>query len=117
MSDIKHTPGPWHLVKSQRANGKDYSSLEWLICGAAGAPVITRRGIAKPTKLDGAANARLITASPDLYRVATTAPILSKYHGMRGFEVMRFIADYEAWNITRRAALAVAFPTSERGEA
>jgi hypothetical protein len=29
------------------------------------------------------------------------APILSKYHGHHGFEVERFITDYEAWK--RRA--------------
>ena len=28
---------------------------------------------------------------------AEDAPILSKYHGKRGFETERFIADYEAW--------------------
>jgi hypothetical protein len=36
----------------------------------------------------------------------TEAPILSKYHGYMGFEVERFIADYEAWTVKRRAALA-----------
>lgn len=25
------------------------------------------------------------------------APVLSKYHGQRGFELERFIADYSAW--------------------
>ena len=34
-----------------------------------------------------------------------TAPILSKYHGHHGFEVERFIKDYEAWSDSTRQAL------------
>jgi hypothetical protein len=35
----------------------------------------------------------------------TEAPIISKYHGVRGFEADRFIADYNTWSVTKRAAL------------
>ncbi len=53
-------------------------------------------------------DARLIAAAPDLAAVADEAPIISKYHGTHGFDVERFIGDYEAWNVKRRAALAKA---------
>ena len=32
-----------------------------------------------------------------------SAPILSKYHGVNGFELERFIADYTAWRTASRA--------------
>jgi hypothetical protein len=41
------------------------------------------------------------------------APILSKYHGQRGFEVERFIADYEAWKLR---ALSPTAPGQETGK-
>lgn len=40
-------------------------------------------------------------------RALEDPPILSKYHGMRGFEVERFIADYDAWIARRHAVLAI----------
>lgn len=46
--------------------------------------------------------------APSLYEALADAPILSKYHGQRGFEADRFIADYEAWKANARAALALA---------
>lgn len=36
------------------------------------------------------------------------APILSKYHGPNGFEVERFVTDYEAWSLKKRAAILAA---------
>lgn len=54
------------------------------------------------------ANQLLISAAPDLYKALADAPILSKYHGVGGFEVARFISDYEAWRTSARAALAKA---------
>lgn len=70
MSAPAWTPGPWFLVEDQRSNnpgrGEKTHGLQLLICGKAGIPVISRRGLARPTKLDGAANARLIAAAPDL---------------------------------------------------
>ena len=42
----------------------------------------------------------------ELAMVAAEAPNLSRYHGARGFELERFIVDYEAWAATKRAALA-----------
>jgi AcrR family transcriptional regulator len=37
--------------------------------------------------------------------VLDEAPILSKYHGMRGFEADRFITDYEAWRSLARVVM------------
>lgn len=33
------------------------------------------------------------------------SPILSKYHGARGFDIERFVEDYEAWKLKARDAL------------
>lgn len=41
-----------------------------------------------------------------LEQALRSAPILSKYHGHRGFETERFILDYEAWRTYTRAALS-----------
>lgn len=38
------------------------------------------------------------------------SPILSKYHGARGFDIERFVEDYEAWKLKARDALAL-YPT------
>lgn len=42
----------------------------------------------------------------DLVEALEAAPILSKYHGHQGFEVERFIKDYDTWGDVRRATLA-----------
>ena len=52
------------------------------------------------------ADMALIASAPDLYEIAAEAPVLSKYHGQHGFEVERFIADYETWMARRRAVMA-----------
>ncbi len=44
----------------------------------------------------------------ELERAWDNAPILSKYHGQRGFETERFINDYREWRDKYRAALALA---------
>ena len=109
----KHTPGPWRLDPSDSrmiwgacdpddvsTNGFGYpvASIEqprqWMIAG-------------KPGFAEREANARLIAAAPDLLEALDDAPIMSKYHGA-GFDAARFIADYEAWRVKARAALAKA---------
>lgn len=89
------TPGPW--IARPDPGGHDG---EWLILARAGDDF---RGVAFGLE---ERDALLGAAAPCLHSVADSAPILSKYHGERGFELERFIADYEAWNATRRAALA-----------
>lgn len=42
------------------------------------------------------------------------APAASAYHGMRGFDTERFLADYEAWRITVRAILGSAGSEASR---
>lgn len=72
-----HTPGPWHLVSERRSQGNGKRGFpnsdtgpQFLVCGPAGATVITRRGLAKPSKPEGQANARLIAAAPELLEAA-----------------------------------------------
>jgi hypothetical protein len=91
----QHTPGPWH-VDLYDAAGVD---------GVDGCRVaITGFGEDDTDQ----ANARLIAAAPDMLAALEDAPTMSKYHGQRGFEADRFIADYEAWRVKARAAIAKA---------
>lgn len=67
------------------------------------------RGMAQ-TLVDNVADDKAIIASleaeRDRLRMALTCPpILSKYHGKHGFEVVRFISDYSVWTSAARAAL------------
>jgi hypothetical protein len=41
-----------------------------------------------------------------LERLLNAAPTLSKYHGQSGFEIERFIADYEVWRTKCRTVLS-----------
>lgn len=41
-----------------------------------------------------------------LDRLLRSAPVLSKYHGSRGFETERFILDFEAWRAECRLVLS-----------
>lgn len=125
MADqMKFTPGPWYasgvfrLVGTSDEIGK---TQEW--CGNVGPSEEGKYrgevcGIQSALHIQGIlpgearANAHLISAAPDLYAVCEDAPIVSKYHGQHGFELERFISDYEAWGVGARAAL-----TKARGEA
>lgn len=50
MSEVKHTPGPWHLVNgTQIRSAKHQIAKVWMMRGS-----------------EGVANARLIAAAPDL---------------------------------------------------
>lgn len=92
------------------------ADLGWRLGGTAG---YTMGAVARWTVIDdtdgksaayvrSAKHARLVAAAPDLYEVADEAPILSKYHGNQGFDLERFVVDYDAWSQKRRAALAKA---------
>lgn len=64
-----HTPGPWQLSRALRNNARHdwYGyTTDWRVYGPNGQPVISARGIARPTSQNGEANARLIAAAPDL---------------------------------------------------
>lgn len=108
MAAPQFTPGPWFVNDDDecvyvRETGDAH---EPAICTLIG-PDITAIGDAR----ERAANLSLIAAAPDLYTVLGAAPIVSQYHGVRGFETERFIADYQAWTEKRRAALAKAEAT------
>lgn len=103
--EARWTPGPWDVVPLSGVGGP-YSIR---MAMPAGSKYPTHYGI---QSVGTEANARLTAAAPDLYEALQAAPVLSKYHGLRGFETVRFIADYEAWMVARRSVLAKA-----RGEA
>lgn len=108
-----HTPGPWSRVQADE---------KITILGPREkATWLGRRGkwpVAEIPDLDLAdgkeelrrmkANARLIAAAPDLLGALGSAPVLSKYHGVTGFDLDDFVHDYEAWMNQRRAAIAKA---------
>lgn len=105
------TKGPWrvdprHWGDIQAANGELEISASWH--EAMIGEVIEIGGRSAPPAHEARANARLIAAAPDLAEALGDAPVLSKYHGLHGFEVERFIADYESWRTRARAALAKA---------
>lgn len=101
-SETKHTPGPWHLDIRGEAeeSGFHHFRIEASELGWRGDEYLSVFGLS--TK----ANAYVLWAAPELLEAVETAPVLSKYHGQNGFEVERFIADYEAWDAKRRAAIA-----------
>jgi len=54
-----------------------------------------------------ASNLRFIIQCRDkqiaaLRRTIDCSPILSQYHGHQGFEVERFVVDYETWRVAAR---------------
>ena len=78
--------GPSELVRLQRENEELRTDNERL------------RALAER---NAAVGAEALADNERLTAVISDAPILSKYHGHHGFEVERFIADYETWK--RRA--------------
>lgn len=50
----------------------------------------------------------------ELLAALEEAPIISKYHGHKGFEVNRFLEDYQIWASKARAAIKSA-DTGDRG--
>ena len=99
MTQTPHTPGPWLIREPD--NGI-YDTDDDIANVVARGPY----GLITIAEEVDVADARLIAAAPDLLEAVETAPVLSKYHGQNGFEVERFIADYEAWDAKRRAAIA-----------
>lgn len=56
-----HTPGPWHLINDVCVGGPIEPGWEEAGCG------IAHCGMRARTQEEAAANARLISAAPDLY--------------------------------------------------
>lgn len=104
MSETKWTKGPWKVGladehEHQAAFGPDgYMVADCAIFGFGAAP----------SEDECTANAHLVAAAPDMAVALSAAPIMSMYHTARGFEADRLIADYEAWRVNARAALAKA---------
>jgi len=104
MSKPSFTPGPWEN------EGEDHFADMPFIRIGKGRPICD---VIPPIDLvdmdeESRANARLIAAAPELYDVAESAPVISKYHGSRGFDVEGFIVEYEEWMARRRAIMAKA---------
>lgn len=88
----KHTPGPWS------AEIQSYAIQVWTKRDNRDDEDLVVELDSHPESLEGAfANALLIAAAPELLETVQSTPIISKYHGTKGFEVERFITDYEAW--------------------
>ena len=65
----KHTPGPWRIGRS----GNDYP---YKIEAMDGRGITSWRGISRPYSAEGEANARLISAAPELLYAAELAESL-----------------------------------------
>lgn len=85
MAKAQHTPGAWRWF--------NYPDGRKLLSGANRAVIHCPDS---PMHVEPA-DAALLAAAPNLKLAIESAPILSKYHGQRGFEVERFIEDYAAW--------------------
>ena len=101
----KHTHGPWHLdvLAHTLTDTGDYDN-RWIVRDN------NRKRIADMFEEgdEADANAHLIASAPELLDALNEAPVPSKYHGIRGFETNRFLADYEEWMEKRRGAIAKA---------
>ncbi len=102
MAEPKWTPGPW------RKEGLDRADQPLVLSDPTSGRLVAVCCHECVDEEGAHANAHLIAAAPELYSVANEAPVLSQYHGQHGFEVERFIADYEAWGTKRRIVLAKA---------
>src|SRR5262245_14738514 len=100
-----HTPGPWEFVQGPK-NDPDFEDCEFLIAESRdrGEVVGTVTGPIHRGTPEG--NARLMAAAPDLCETLSNAPVLSRFHGVRWFDVEAFIDAYSDWMDRRRAALA-----------
>lgn len=118
-----HTPGPW--TAKDELGKYDNSMNSWTVededaTSSSCAPITLADGtvVAFAVESDDVytfvssdqldANASLIASAPDLFEVADTAPVISKYHGTHGFEADRFIDDYAVWSAKKRQALGKA---------
>lgn len=99
----KATPAPWTFqeLKGDDARGQGY------IYGPDGRE-ISHHGVMERWREENLANAALTIAARDLLAALKEYPILSKYHGQHGFELERFISDYEAWTANARNVTAKA---------
>lgn len=101
----KSTPRPWRLDEDfdEHIIGANNEGV------ADCCVVLPKIG---PRHAENEANAALIVravnAHDDLVAALNDAPILSKYHGQHGFDVERFILDYEKWSANRWPVLAKA---------
>lgn len=99
----QHTRGPWHIAKRGDQATITAESREGKVDIA-----VVEVGFVGQIEVEQQANARLIIASPDMIAALDEAPIPSKYHGMQGFDVDQFLADYAVFFAMRRTALAKA---------
>lgn len=83
MSEVKHTPGPWHLVNgTQIRSAKHQIAKVWMMRGR-----------------EGTANARLIAAAPELLDLVEEAM------SMLGSQLIKDTLGYD-WHEKANAAIA-----------
>lgn len=100
----KFTPGPWYVRTDSVTPNIWVKGGGWI----ANVPTYGAMFHHTPDRATQAANAALIASAPMMFEALELAPVPSKYHGHHGFEVDRFLADYEDWMAKRRAALSSA---------
>ncbi|MCK9513781.1 MAG: hypothetical protein M0R28_21500 [Pigmentiphaga sp.] len=107
MSGAKHTRGPWAFERLDDAAWVTPPDRdEAVICDLV--PRGTADGSTPLISDEDEANGYLIAGAPKLLASLLDAPILSKYHGHNGFELERFIVDYERWLADCRDTIAQA---------
>ena len=89
MPATKHTKGPWRVVTDDRRNdwgrnrpGTRTSVL--LIAGPANERIVSTRGLSKPGRVEGQANARLIAAAHDMFEALKDIMALAEALPQRG---------------------------------
>ena len=95
-------------MSAQHTPGWDYDASLGLVCEGDNVVAVVRGSDPDMADEEQDRRGRLIAAAPDMLAALGDAPIMSKYHGQHGFEANRFIADYEAWRVKARAAIAKA---------
>lgn len=108
MSEAKHTPGPWHLI---RCGGKDGSAVATIEPkpDMMVAPNYWLVATANTLREEWAANARLIAAAPELLEALTA--IVADFDMDRGAHIQEGGGDIEDTPEIGRARAAISRAT------
>jgi len=99
MSETKFTPGPWYVCpKDGYTVRRDYAGAKSVAAVSSIKPTISIR--------ENQADAHLISAAPDLFNVADTAPAPPSLANQD--DLRQFVSLYADWYVHRCAALSKA---------